>query len=69
MSLKSRVDRLASKAGLNDCPGCSSAVIQIYDSDDPRASETVPTHCSKCGRTLGITNMIVMIPDNHRDAA
>jgi hypothetical protein len=69
MSLKSRVDRLASKANLNACPGCNSAVIQIYDSSDPRAFEMRPRHCSKCGRSLGITDVVVMIPDNHRGAA
>jgi hypothetical protein len=80
MSLKSRVDRLASKANLNACPGCSFAVIHIYDSSDPRAFQTRPRQCSKCGRSLGtgdgdsftfsfVDSIVVMIPDNHRGAA
>ncbi|HEX5732517.1 MAG TPA: hypothetical protein VF131_06755 [Blastocatellia bacterium] len=69
MSLKTRVDKLASRAGLNDCPGCASAVIQIYDSNDPRASQPKLRNCPKCGRARGITDIIVMIPDNHRDVA
>lgn len=80
MNLKSRVDRLASKANLNNCDGCNRAVIHIYNSSDPRAFETRPRHCLKCGRSLGtgdgdsftfsfVDSIVVMIPDNHRGGA
>lgn len=70
MSLKTRVDKLASKAGLNDCPGCKVAAIQIYDQTDPRAFEPVARHCSQCGRERDINHIVICyIPDNHRDAA
>ena len=77
MSLKSRVDKLASKTNLNNCPRCRYAVIHIYDSTDPRAFQARPRHCSECGRSLGtgegesftfsfVDSIVVMIPDNHR---
>jgi hypothetical protein len=71
MNLRSRLDKLSSRAGLDGCSACRVPVrIQIYNlnrGEIPPPSE--PRYCPKCGRDRGISQIIVMIPDNHRGAA
>jgi hypothetical protein len=71
MNLRSRLDKLSSRAGLDSCAACRvPARIQIYNINRGEIPPpTGPRECPKCGKDRGISRIIVMIPENHRDVA
>jgi hypothetical protein len=66
MSLKRRVEKLEA-VGVS-CLDCAvPAMIQFYDSSMPELPPPRPRICPRCGRDRGISQIVVMIPDNGRD--
>jgi hypothetical protein len=67
MHLKSRLEKLEEKA--TGCVECSpSRRIEIYREGEEPEQEPRPRYCSRCGRDQGISRIVVMLPDNHREA-
>jgi hypothetical protein len=67
MSLRSRLEKLEAKA--KGCVECSPARrIEIYREGEEPEQEPRPRYCSRCGHDQGISRIVVMLPDNDRDA-
>jgi hypothetical protein len=59
MSIKTRIDKLTSRAGLDGCQACkNSSRLQVHYEGDA-AQESGLQNCPKCGKVLPVTKILV----------